>query len=209
MGVGPTSIHAHFKGGTGAVLDAVAAQAVAGTTRPFKPMEEPAEYLRELFQKILESLHARPVIAGLVILRLSSDPFLDPLLAERLLLTLAALGVPEGRASKHVPAGDGRDAGDGVNGVRAIKGSRTRDAFGANGPGDCGSPVDRVSEPDGIARGLGRRDGQSRSLEADPRGRRALRGPGYRRARPRLTRRRPKVAWMDSGERSDITALFE
>jgi hypothetical protein len=95
MGVGPTSIHAHFKGGTGAVLDAVAAQAVAGTTRPFKPMEEPAEYLRELFQKILESLHARPVIAGLVILRLSSDPFLDPLLAERLLLTLAALGVPK------------------------------------------------------------------------------------------------------------------
>jgi AcrR family transcriptional regulator len=95
MGVGPTSIHAHFKGGTGAVLDAVAVQAVAGTTRPFKPMEEPAEYLRELFQKILESLHARPVIAGLVILRLSSDPFLDPLLAERLLLTLAALGVPK------------------------------------------------------------------------------------------------------------------
>jgi hypothetical protein len=35
------------------------------------------------------------VIAGLVILRLSSDPFLDPLLAERLLLTLAALGVPK------------------------------------------------------------------------------------------------------------------
>jgi Bacterial regulatory proteins, tetR family len=70
IGVGPTSIHAHFKGGIGAVLDAVAAQAVAGTTRPFKPMEEPAEYLRELFQKILESLHARPEIAGLVILRL-------------------------------------------------------------------------------------------------------------------------------------------
>ena len=46
MGVGPTSIHAHFKGGTEAVLDAVAAKAPAGTTRPFKPMEEPAEYLR-------------------------------------------------------------------------------------------------------------------------------------------------------------------
>src|SRR3984957_19377696 len=42
IGVGPTSIHAHFKGGIGAVLDAVAAQAVAGTTRPFKPMEEAA-----------------------------------------------------------------------------------------------------------------------------------------------------------------------
>jgi AcrR family transcriptional regulator len=45
MGVGPTSIHAHFKGGTEAVLDAVAALALAGTTRPFKPMEEPSEYI--------------------------------------------------------------------------------------------------------------------------------------------------------------------
>jgi TetR/AcrR family transcriptional regulator, tetracycline repressor protein len=94
MGVGPTSIHAHFKGGTQAISRAVAAQALAGTTRPFKPMEEPAEYLRELLLKMLEALHARPVVADLVVLRLSSDPILDPLLAERLLLTLAALGVP-------------------------------------------------------------------------------------------------------------------
>jgi AcrR family transcriptional regulator len=94
MGVGPTSIHAHFKGGTEAVLDAVAAQALAGTTRPFKPMEEPAEYLRELLLKMLQALHARPTVARLVVLRLSSDPILEPLLAERLLLTLTALGVP-------------------------------------------------------------------------------------------------------------------
>jgi TetR/AcrR family transcriptional regulator, tetracycline repressor protein len=94
MGVGPTSIHAHFKGGTEAVLRAVAVQALAGTTRPFKPMEEPAEYLRELLLRMLEALHARPVVADLVVLRLSSDPILDPLLAERLLLTLTALGVP-------------------------------------------------------------------------------------------------------------------
>ena len=57
MGVGPTSIHAHFKGGTEAILDAVAAQALAGTTRPFKPMEEPAEYLRKLLLKILDALY--------------------------------------------------------------------------------------------------------------------------------------------------------
>jgi AcrR family transcriptional regulator len=95
LGVGPTSIHAHFKGGTEAVLEAVAAQALSGTTRPFKPKEEPAEYLRELLQNILQSLHARPEIAKLVVLHLSSNPILDPLLAERLLLTLAALGVPK------------------------------------------------------------------------------------------------------------------
>ena len=94
MGVGPTSIHAHFKGGTEAILKAVAVQALAGTTGPFKPKEEPAEYLRELLLKMLEALHARPAVAHLVVFSLSSDPILDPLLAERLLLALAALGVP-------------------------------------------------------------------------------------------------------------------
>ena len=95
MGVGPTSIHAHFKGGIRAISSAVTVQALAGTTRPFKPMEEPAEYLRGLFLKILQSLHARPEIARLVVLHLSWNPILDPLLAERLLLTLGALGVPK------------------------------------------------------------------------------------------------------------------
>src|ERR1700722_17465222 len=103
MEVGPTSIHAHFKGGTEAILDAVAAQALAGTTLPFKPLEEPAEYLRELLFKMLEALHARPVVADLVVLRLSSDPILDPLLAERLLLILAALGVPADAVPKMFP----------------------------------------------------------------------------------------------------------
>jgi len=95
MEVGATSIHAHFKGGTGAISSAIAVQMLAGTTRPFKPKEEPAEYLRELLLKVLLSLHARPEIARLVVLQLSSNPILDPLLAERLLLTLAALGVPK------------------------------------------------------------------------------------------------------------------
>jgi AcrR family transcriptional regulator len=71
MGVGPTSIHAHFKGGAGAVLEAVAAQALAGTTRPFKPKEDPAEYLRELLLRMLHALHARPSVARLVVFRLS------------------------------------------------------------------------------------------------------------------------------------------
>ena len=64
VGVGPTSIHAHFKGGIRAISSAAAAQALAGTTRPFKPMEQPAEYLRELLLKILQSLHGRPSSPG-------------------------------------------------------------------------------------------------------------------------------------------------
>ena len=51
--------------------------------------------MAELLLKILEALHcARPVVATLVVLQLSSDPVLDTLLAERVLLALAALGVP-------------------------------------------------------------------------------------------------------------------
>ena len=94
VGVGPTSIHAHFKGGIRAISSAAAAQALAGTTRPFKPMEEPADYLRELLLRVLQSLHGRPEFARVVVLELSSNPTLVPLLAERLLLTLTALGVP-------------------------------------------------------------------------------------------------------------------
>src|SRR5271166_3563382 len=51
--------------------------------RPYKPKEEPAAYLGELLLKILEALHARSVVAKLVVLQLSSNPLLDPLLAER------------------------------------------------------------------------------------------------------------------------------
>ena len=49
---------------------------------------------RLLLLKILEALHARPTVAKFVVIQLSSNPVLDPLLAERLLLALAALGVP-------------------------------------------------------------------------------------------------------------------
>ncbi len=94
LGVGPTTIHFHFEGGIGSVFSAVAQQSLAGVTRPFKPKEEPAAYLGELLLKILQALHARPVVAKLVVLQLSSNPLLDPLLAERLLLALAALGAP-------------------------------------------------------------------------------------------------------------------
>ncbi len=94
LGVGPTTIHFHSEGGVGSVFSAVAQEALAGVTRPFKPKDEPAAYLGELLLKILQALHARPVVAKLVVLQLSSNAVLHPLLAERLLLALGALGAP-------------------------------------------------------------------------------------------------------------------
>ena len=61
---------------------------------PLYEVMHPAEYLRELLLRMLHALHAGPTVARLVVVRLSLNPILDPLLAERLLLTLAALGVP-------------------------------------------------------------------------------------------------------------------
>jgi TetR/AcrR family transcriptional regulator, tetracycline repressor protein len=94
LGVGPTTIHFHFKGAGGGIYAAIVVRALAGATRPFKPKEEPSAYLGELLFKILEALHARPVTAKFVVLQLSANPLMDPLLAERLLLVLGALGVP-------------------------------------------------------------------------------------------------------------------
>ena len=166
-GVGPTSIHAHFKGGTEAVLGAIAAQALAGTTRPFKPTEEAAEYLRELLLKILLVLHARPTVARLVVLRLSFDPILDPLLAERLLLTLTALGVPAEALPKMFQRAMGVIL-EMILTVSARWTPRSEGPLGASAQGDCGSVCVRVSQSHRIARGPGRRDRRGRSVEAVP-----------------------------------------
>ena len=94
MGVAPTTIHAHFKGGVSEVIAALAASALTDVTRPYKPKEEAANYLRDMFLRILKALHGRPTVAKFVVLQLSYDPMLVPLLTERLLLSLTELGVP-------------------------------------------------------------------------------------------------------------------
>jgi AcrR family transcriptional regulator len=93
LGVGATTIHAHFRGGVNEISKAIAAAALSGLAPPFKPKQEPDDYLREVLFSILKTLHGRPTVATLVVLQLSSNPVLDPLLAERLLLALAELGV--------------------------------------------------------------------------------------------------------------------
>ena len=94
MGDVPTTIHAHFKGGISDVIAAIAGSALADVTRPYKPKEEAAVYLRDLFLGILTALHGRQTVARLAVIELSSNSVLVPLLAERLLLSLTELGVP-------------------------------------------------------------------------------------------------------------------
>ena len=190
LGVGPTTVHFHFEGGVGSVFSAVAQQALAGVTRPFKPKEEPAGYLGELLLKILEALHARPTVAKLVVIQLSSNPVLDPLLAERLLLALAALGVPTEARPKMFQADDGRHLRNDLGGVRAFQRGGAEADLGEGPQDDCGPAVDGVSKFDGIARGNRRRGCSGRSGEAVSRGRRRIHGPAHRNPRRQVAARR-------------------
>ena len=64
----------------------------SGVTRPYRPKEEPATLSIAIIREALFDLDRSSPIAR--VLQLSSNPVLDPLLAERVLLALAALGVP-------------------------------------------------------------------------------------------------------------------
>jgi AcrR family transcriptional regulator len=86
LGVVPTSIRAHFNGDVlGELLDEVVRTALGHVARPFKPKEEAADYLRDLFLAILQSLHGKPHVSTLAAGRIMANPDLLPLLAERLL----------------------------------------------------------------------------------------------------------------------------
>ena len=92
LGVVPTTVKSHFNGGLAEILSAIARAALAGAARPYKPRETPAEYLGEVFFRVLEQLAGRPMTARLVAIELSSDPLLDSFLAERILVCLHELG---------------------------------------------------------------------------------------------------------------------
>lgn len=95
LDVVPTSIHAHFNGGVRELLDEVVRTALGHIARPFKPKEEAADYLRDLFLAILQSLHGKPLVGMLAVERIKPNPALLPLLAERLLASFSALGPSE------------------------------------------------------------------------------------------------------------------
>ena len=152
---------------------------------------------------MFQSLHARPTVARLVVLQLSSNPILDPLLAERLLLTLAALGVPKDA----LPNTFRRAMGvilEMILTVSARSNSVEQKGLSAQvHKAICDTVFDRVSESDRIARGPGRRGRRGRSFEAVPRGRGALRWPAYRDPLHGLARRCSQTASVGEEQGSE------
>ena len=91
LNVVPATIRAHFKGGMGDLQDEVARSALAELTPPYKPQQDPKDYLRDFFRAMLATFRQKPPIGRLVVRRLSNAPLLSPVFAERMCATLAAI----------------------------------------------------------------------------------------------------------------------
>ncbi len=89
--VGATTIRAHVKGGIAELRREVAGRALAALTPPYKPNQDPKDYLEAFFRAALASFRQRPKMGRLVVLELTDDPLLSLMFAERMCATIAGL----------------------------------------------------------------------------------------------------------------------
>jgi len=91
LDVVPATIRSHFKGGMGDLLDEITRSALAELTPPYKPQQDPKDYLRDFFRATLAAFRQQPQLGRLVVAHLNDDPLLSPVFAERICATLAAI----------------------------------------------------------------------------------------------------------------------
>jgi AcrR family transcriptional regulator len=108
LGVVPATILFHFKGGHTQIITEIARQSVAGAARPFRPSEDPEDYLHELFWRVGGRLSRQPAVAQLVAVELSLNPVLEPALAERLLAVIVGLGAAPSDLPRYLARVTGR-----------------------------------------------------------------------------------------------------
>ena len=91
LGVVPATIRSHFKGGMDDLLTEITRSALAELTLPYKPQQDPKDYLRGFFRTALAAFRQQPQLGRLVVTHLSDDPLLSPVFAESICATLAAI----------------------------------------------------------------------------------------------------------------------
>jgi AcrR family transcriptional regulator len=108
LGVVPATIKAHFPGGPGDIVTMIARMHLRGLARPFQLGDQPEAYMAELFSRLLEKTYGHPVLAQLVIVELSSNPYLDLEWIDRLLECALNLGAKPERLPSVLRRGIGR-----------------------------------------------------------------------------------------------------
>jgi AcrR family transcriptional regulator len=91
LGISPTTIHSHFKGGAKKLKEDLAREALAKSAPPYKPGQDSKDYLRQLFRSLLEASRQNPHLGSLIVIALTEDPLFSPVFAERLCVTLTAI----------------------------------------------------------------------------------------------------------------------
>jgi AcrR family transcriptional regulator len=99
LGVSPTTIHSHFKGGVDELREELARAALEEQAPPYKPGQDPKDYLRRLFRSLLASCRQKPHLGDLILRGLTKDPLFNPIFAERLCATVAAIAEKQPLAS--------------------------------------------------------------------------------------------------------------
>lgn len=89
--VGPTTIHAHFKGGIGDLRREIARRALEDLTPPHQPNQTPKDDLRAFMRSALSSFRQQPTLGRLVAHELTDDPLLSLVFAERMGATIVGL----------------------------------------------------------------------------------------------------------------------
>ena len=89
--VGPTTIHAHFKGGIRDLRREIARRALEDLTPPYQPNQTPKDYLQAFIRSALSSFRQHPSPCRLVTLELTDDPLLSLAFAERMGATIVGL----------------------------------------------------------------------------------------------------------------------
>ena len=66
LGVAPAVIHAHFKDGLGEVMREIARSFLDDLAPPYKPQQDPKEYMRDRFRSALKAFRESPTLGRLV-----------------------------------------------------------------------------------------------------------------------------------------------
>ena len=92
LGVFPTALYWHVKGGRNELLAAVAARALEGVAPALGSSDDWKDWLRQLFRRYRKALSHHPNVAPLLGAQLVSNAGVNLVLVERILATLHAAG---------------------------------------------------------------------------------------------------------------------